>query len=52
MIYLTTTHLSIEEIALEIGYQNVGNFSRAFKRWTQVTPSGYRRHPRADRLRG
>jgi len=51
MIYLTTTHLSIEEIALEIGYQNVGNFSRAFKRWTQVTPSGYRRHPRADRLR-
>jgi len=45
MTYLTTTHLSIEEIACEIGYKNVGNFSRAFKRWTGITPSTYRRHP-------
>jgi len=43
--YLTTTHLSVEEIAFEIGYKNVGNFSRAFKRWTGITPSTYRRHP-------
>jgi len=48
--YLTTTHLNIEEIAIEIGYQNVGNFSRAFKRWTGVTPSAYRRYPIANRL--
>jgi len=48
--YLTTTHLNIDEIAFEIGYKNVGNFSRAFKRWAGVTPSAYRRHPMADRF--
>jgi len=43
--YLTTTHLTIEEIAFEIGYRNVGNFSRAFKRWTGTSPSAFRRRP-------
>ena len=42
---LTSTHMSVEEIAHEIGYINVGNFSRAFKVWTGVSPSTYRRHP-------
>jgi len=40
---LSTTHMSIEEIAHEIGYVNVGNFSRAFKEWTGLPPSLYRR---------
>jgi len=43
--HLTTTHLNIEEIAFEIGYRNVGNFSRAFKRWTGKSPSAFRRRP-------
>jgi len=43
--YLTTTHLNIDEIAVAIGYNNTENFSRAFKRWTGITPSHYRRHP-------
>jgi len=41
---LSTTHMQIEEIAHEIGYLNVGNFSRAFKAWTGLSPSIYRRH--------
>jgi len=40
---LASTHLSIEDIAHEIGYINVGNFSRAFKNWVGVSPSVYRR---------
>ncbi len=40
---LGSTHLSIEEIAHEIGYLNVGNFSRAFKTWTGLSPSVFRR---------
>jgi len=43
--HLTSTHLNIEEIAFEIGYRNVGNFSRAFKRWTGKSPSAFRRRP-------
>ena len=41
---LSTTHMRVEDIAYEIGYLNVGNFSRAFKTWTGLSPSIYRRH--------
>lgn len=35
--------LSLEEIAERIGYSDVANFSRAFRRWTNVAPGAYRR---------
>lgn len=34
---------SIERIAEQLGYSDVANFTRAFKRWTGTTPSQYRR---------
>jgi len=35
--------LSLEEIAERLGYSDVANFSRAFRRWTNVAPGAYRR---------
>lgn len=39
---LETTTLSIEQIAAEIGYSDVPNLYRAFKRWTGKNPGSYR----------
>ena len=36
--YLADKHLSISQIAWLLGYQEVGGFSHAFKRWTGKTP--------------
>jgi len=41
--FLISTNLRIEEIALEVGYKNVGNFSRALKRWTGRSPTAFRK---------
>lgn len=40
---LTSTSMSIEKIATELGYQDVANFYHAFKLWTGTTPSNYRK---------
>jgi AraC-like DNA-binding protein len=42
--YLADRQLSISQIAWLLGYQEVGGFSHAFKRWTGKTP----REMRAD----
>ncbi len=34
----------ITDIAAEIGYKDAGNFTRAFKRWTGVSPKAYSLH--------
>lgn len=39
---LTETDLDISEIAYQLGYRDVGNFSTAFKRWTTKTPRAFR----------
>ncbi|ACL05837.1 transcriptional regulator, AraC family [Desulfatibacillum aliphaticivorans] len=39
---LQTTNLPIQQIALELGYEDLPNFYRAFKRWTGKTPGDYR----------
>jgi AraC-like DNA-binding protein len=36
--YLADKQLSISQIAWLLGYQEVGGFSHAFKRWTGKTP--------------
>ena len=41
--YLTTTDKSNYEIAVLCGYEDLSNFTRAFKRWTGRTPGSYRR---------
>ncbi|MDB4987069.1 MAG: Transcriptional regulator, AraC family [Myxococcaceae bacterium] len=35
--------LSIEQVAEHVGYSDVSNFARAFRRWTGVTPAAYRK---------
>lgn len=39
---LLQTDLSIDHIAMMLGYKTSAHFSRQFKRWTSMTPSGYR----------
>lgn len=40
---LLRTALSVEQIAERMGYSDVSNFGRAFRRWTGTTPAAYRR---------
>jgi len=39
---LENTDLSLTEIASELGYTTMPNFSRAFKRWTGTSPGEFR----------
>jgi AraC-like DNA-binding protein len=41
--FLKTTTYSIEQIATELGYSDLSNFYRAFKKWTGRTPGSYHR---------
>lgn len=40
--YLQTTGLSVDEIAVRCGYGDVSNFRKAFRRWSNLSPSDYR----------
>lgn len=44
MRLLKETDLSVMEVCLECGYNNLGNFLRAFKKHTETTPLKYRNH--------
>ena len=41
--WLVNSDLKIIEIAAELGYQDAAHFTRAFKRWTGVSPQTFRR---------
>ena len=44
--YLQTSHLNINDIAIQLGFSEPSTFHRAFKSWTGVTPGFYRfKHP-------
>lgn len=43
---LTTTELTMEEVAEQSGFASQPEFSRVFRRETGLTPSSYRRHAR------
>jgi AraC-like DNA-binding protein len=46
MRYLQSGKLSIQEIAFTLGYSDLANFRRAFKRWEKIAPSEYRERRR------
>ena len=37
------TEIALESVAERLGYSDVANFSRAFRRWTGMSPGAYRR---------
>lgn len=40
--YLRETSLTIDEVACALGFTEVGNFRRAFRRWTRESPNRFR----------
>lgn len=42
-LLLENHNLSIDHIAEALGYSDIANFSRAFKRWTGLSPNAYRK---------
>ena len=40
--YLQDSHLSLLEVAFMLGFGEYSSFSRAFKRWADISPSDYR----------
>ena len=47
MEYLRQTELTTQEIAFLLGYSEVTNFHRAFRKWAQQTPGEYREAERS-----
>jgi len=42
LLLLDNRELSIGEIAGRLGYSELPNFTRAFRKWTGMTPASYR----------
>jgi len=41
-LLLMDSELSVEQVATRLGYHDVSQFSKQFKRWTNLSPSAYR----------
>lgn len=44
--YLSASEMLLQDIATVLGYSDVSSFSRAFKRWTNMTPLEFRKKNR------
>lgn len=47
LMLLRSQELSLQEVAARVGYSEVTNFARAFRRWTGLAPGAYRRAARS-----
>jgi AraC-like DNA-binding protein len=45
-LLLLGSDIALETIALRVGYSDLANFARAFRRWTGATPAAFRRFSR------
>lgn len=45
--YVSRSRHNLTEVALMLGYSEASSFSRAFRRWTQLTPQQYRQRARS-----
>ena len=43
LMLLRSADVSVESVAEQVGYSDVANFTRAFRRWSGTTPTAYRR---------
>ena len=43
LLLLRSRDLSVAEVAEDVGYSDIANFTRAFRRWTGATPTAFRR---------
>lgn len=43
LLLLADQRLAIADVAERLGYSDVANFTRAFRRWTRLTPAAFRR---------
>ncbi|WP_455289388.1 AraC family transcriptional regulator ligand-binding domain-containing protein [Cupriavidus necator] len=43
LAFMSRSSVSVTEAAFSLGFSEVSNFTRAFKRWTGMSPSEYRR---------
>ncbi|HEX5277091.1 MAG TPA: helix-turn-helix transcriptional regulator, partial [Fluviicoccus sp.] len=46
MRLLANSGLSVEQVAVRLGYSDPANFTRAFRKWSGVTPRQYREQSR------
>ena len=46
MRLLENSALSVEQVALRLGYSDPANFTRAFRKWSGFTPRQYREQAR------
>lgn len=49
--HLKSARFSVNEVAFRLGYTDIANFRRAFKRWEGVPPSTYRERRAPPRMR-
>ena len=42
LLLLRSRELTVEDVGERLGFTDVANFTRAFRRWTGTTPTAYR----------